>query len=54
MDLTDPDLDYVSLAAGFGMAGKAVSRPEEVAPAVREAFVAGVPYLLDIRVSGDI
>ena len=54
MDLTDPDLDYVSLAAGFGMAGKAISRPEEVAPAVREAFVAGVPYLLDIRVSGDI
>ena len=54
MDLTDPDLDYVSLAAGFGMAAKAVRRAEEVGPAVREAFASGKPYLLDVLIDGRV
>jgi benzoylformate decarboxylase len=54
MDLTEPDLDYVRLAAGFGMAAKAVRSAEEVAPAVREAFASGQPYLLDVLLDGSV
>jgi benzoylformate decarboxylase len=54
MDLSDPDLDYVQIAAGFGVAGRAVRRAEEVGPAVREAFASGQPYLLDVLIDGRV
>ncbi len=54
MDLGDPDMDYVSLAAGFGVQARAVRAPEEVGPAVREAFASGQPYLLDVLVDGSV
>ncbi len=54
MDLTDPDLNYVELAAGFGMAAKAVRSAAEVGPAVREAFASGKPYLLDVLLDGRV
>ncbi len=54
MDLTDPGMDFVALAAGFGMEGRKVTRPEEVGPAVREAFASGQPWLLDVVVEGRV
>lgn len=54
MDLTDPGMDFVSLAAGFGMEGRKVTQPEEVGPAVREAFASGQPWLLDVVVEGRV
>jgi benzoylformate decarboxylase len=54
LDLTDPELDFVRLAAGFGVQGRSVERPQDVAPAVREAFAANRPVLLDVHVDGRI
>jgi benzoylformate decarboxylase len=54
MDLTDPDIDYVRVAGGFGMKGRRVESAPEVAPALREAFASGEPYLLEVLVDGSL
>jgi benzoylformate decarboxylase len=51
MDLRDPDIDFVSLAASFGLAARRVTDPQDIAPALREAFASGVPNLVDVRVA---
>ena len=54
LDLTDPDIDYVSVARGFGVEGCRVSEPEEVGAAVREAFASGAPRLIELLVDGSV
>ena len=54
LDLTDPDIDYVSVARGFGVEGRRVAEPEEVADAVTEAFASGAPRLLEFVVDGTV
>lgn len=54
LDLTDPDIDYVAVARGFGVEGRRVSEPEELGPALREAFASGAPRLLDVVVDGAV
>ena len=54
LDLTDPDIDYVSVAQGFGVDGRRVSAPEEVGPAVEEAFASAAPRLLELVVDGTV
>ena len=54
LDLTDPDIDYVSVAQGFGVDGRRVSAPEEVGPAVEEAFASGSPRLLELVIDGTV
>jgi benzoylformate decarboxylase len=51
MDLRDPDIDFVSLAESFGLAARRVTDPQDIAPALREAFASGAPNLVDIRVA---
>jgi benzoylformate decarboxylase len=51
MDLRDPDIDFVSLAGSFGLAARRVTDPQDIAPALREAFASGAPNLVDIRVA---
>ena len=51
MDLRDPDIDFVSLAASFGIAARRVTDPQDIAPALREAFASGQPGLVDVRVA---
>lgn len=51
MDLRDPDIDFVSLAASFGLAARRVTEPSDIAPALRAAFASGKPNLIDIRVA---
>jgi benzoylformate decarboxylase len=51
MDLRDPDIDFVSLATSFGLPGRRVADPQDIAPALREAFASGKPNLIDIRVA---
>ena len=51
MDLRDPDVDFMSLAASFGLAARRVSDPQDIAPALREAFASGVPNVVDVRVA---
>jgi len=54
MDLTDPDPDFVALAAGFGVAGERVDHPDQLGPALAKAFASGRPYLLDVLVDGSL
>jgi benzoylformate decarboxylase len=51
MDLRDPDLDFVALAQSFGLAARRVTDPQDIAPALREAFASGQPNLIDLRVA---
>ena len=54
LDLTDPDIDYVSVAWGFGVEGRRVTAPEDVGPAVEEAFASGAPRLIELVVDGAV
>ena len=54
MDLTDPPLDFVEMAHGMGMAGKLITRPEEIQPAMREALALGAPYVLEVKTEGRV
>jgi benzoylformate decarboxylase len=51
MDLRDPDIDFVSLAASFGLAARRVTDPQDIAPALREAYASGAPNVVDVRVA---
>jgi len=51
--LGDPDVDYVKLAAGFGVEGEIVDRPGDIRSAVQRGMKAtaeGRAYLLDVHV----
>ena len=52
MDLTKPDLSFVDLARGMGVAAARVTRPGDLAPALGAALAANGPYLLDVVVEG--
>jgi benzoylformate decarboxylase len=50
--LGDPDIQFVKLAAGFGVDGEDVTEPGELKSALlraRHAIAAGRPYLLDVH-----
>jgi thiamine pyrophosphate-dependent acetolactate synthase large subunit-like protein len=48
MDLTDPDLRFDRLAEAMGVPGRRVERPEDLAPALREAIAHQGPSLVDV------
>jgi benzoylformate decarboxylase len=52
MDLGDPGLDFVALAASMGVGGRSVEGADELEQAVGEALGAGAPRLLHVPVSG--
>jgi len=52
MDLTGPAMGFVEMAAGMGVPGARVSRAEELGAALREAFEAGGPRLVEIAIEG--
>ncbi|MBO0867403.1 MAG: hypothetical protein J2P15_02460, partial [Micromonosporaceae bacterium] len=43
-----PGLRYDEVVRALGGAGETVTRPAELAPALRRAFDAGVPYLVNV------
>lgn len=51
MDLREPDVDFVSLGRAMGLEARRVTDPQDIAPALREAFAGGKPNLIDIRVA---
>ena len=51
MDLRDPEIDFVHLGQSFGLATRRVTDPQDIAPALREAFASGKPNLVDMRVA---
>ncbi len=53
-DLSKPALGFVEMARGMGVAGTRVSRPAEVAPAIRQMLAHPGPFLLDLVLAGDV
>jgi benzoylformate decarboxylase len=51
MDIREPDIDFVSLGRSFGLETRRIADPQEIGPALREAFASGKPNLIDIRVA---
>lgn len=52
MDLAAPDLGFVEMAAGMGVAGVRVDTAEALRSAVADAFAAGAPRLIEVAVEG--
>jgi thiamine pyrophosphate-dependent acetolactate synthase large subunit-like protein len=48
MDLNDPHIDYVQVSRGFGVPARRVVEPQQIGPAVQEAFKSGGPYLIEL------
>jgi pyruvate dehydrogenase (quinone) len=49
-----PDVDYAGFAAGLGLNGIAVDKPDQVGPAWERALAADRPTLLDVRTDPDV
>jgi benzoylformate decarboxylase len=45
-----PGIDAVKIAQGYGLAAVEVDRPEDLAPAIRQALAAKGPYLISVNV----
>ena len=52
MDLTGPELGFVDLARGMGVAGVQVTKAEALRDAVDTAFQSGRPYLVEVLIEG--
>lgn len=52
MDLSKPELSFVDIAHGMGVAAARVTSPRDLAPALTAALATGGPYLLDVVVEG--
>jgi benzoylformate decarboxylase len=48
--LSPPEVDFCSIAQGMGLAGRKVTKPDELGPALAEAFGSGAPNLIDVVV----
>ncbi|HET7197419.1 MAG TPA: thiamine pyrophosphate-dependent enzyme, partial [Burkholderiales bacterium] len=51
MDIRAPEIDFVFLAKSLGLEARRVTDPQDIAPALREAFASGRPNLIDMRVA---
>jgi len=54
MDLTDPDLRFDRMAESMGVPGRRVERPEDLAPALREAIAHDGPSLVDVALESPV
>ena len=50
LDLSRPDVDFVKLAAGFGVPARRVQTAEELVPALRESVAEPGPHLIEVVV----
>jgi benzoylformate decarboxylase len=54
MDLVQPEIDFVALAASLGVAAARVTKPQEVGPALKQALLRHGPSLLDIPIDRSV
>lgn len=50
LNLEHPDLDYVKIAGAYGVEGVRVDTPRELERALKQAFSASRPYLIEVMV----
>jgi len=48
------DTAYDTIACALGGAGETVRKPDEIGPALRRAFDAGVPYLVNVLTDPEV
>ena len=46
-----PGIDIVKIAHGYGMTAKHVERPDELQPALQEAFASQEPRLISVKIA---
>jgi benzoylformate decarboxylase len=51
MDIDRPPVDYLALAASFGVPGTSVTHADDIGDAVREAIAKGGPRLIEVPIS---
>ena len=51
MDLIDPAVDFMALAASMGVQAQRIDRAAEIAPTLEAAIASGVPNLIEIPIS---
>ena len=52
MDFGTPELGFVAMAEGMGVAGTRVTQAEALGPAVAQAFASGRPALIEVAIEG--
>ncbi len=52
MDLTQPGLGFVDMARGMGVAGTAVTNPDDLRAAIARAVASGEPHLVEVAIEG--
>jgi len=53
VNIAHPDIDYVHMAAAYGIEGEKVTDPEKLTAALnrcQQSMQAGKPYLVDVRI----
>jgi benzoylformate decarboxylase len=53
MDIVDPVIDFLALAASMGVSARRVERAADIAPAIEAGIASGVPNLIEIPISAD-
>jgi len=53
-DLSKPDIRFAEIARSLGVAAVRVERPEEVAPAIRQALDHQGPFLIELLLEGNV
>jgi benzoylformate decarboxylase len=51
MDIVDPAIDFLALAASMGVPARRVERAADIAPAIEAGIASGVPNLIEIPIS---
>ncbi len=51
MDIDQPDVDYIALAASMGVAGTHVDSAGDIGDVVRSALASGAPHLIEIPIT---
>lgn len=51
MDITDPAIDFIALAASMGVPARRVGRAADIASAVEAGIASGLPNLIDIPIA---
>ena len=50
MDLTDPEVDFVALAGGFGVHACRVAEPDELSDCLRDSLAGSTPLLVEVPI----
>jgi len=51
MDVVDPAIDFLALAASMGVPGRRIDRAADIAPALEAGISSRIPNLIEIPVS---